>query len=142
MYMNFEMVLFAGVVAMSLYSLRHWFALRNREFDRTANKPPRVASGDSISEADRKRAVMHYRVELMRKENMQMERRQAEERAIHLVEDFSMGESLKLKNAIAAAKQGASSAMISDRYEITENEAELIVSIHGAQSKVVDDTVH
>jgi len=142
MYVNYEMVLFAGVVAVSLYSLRHWFALRNREFDRSAKKSFSATSTDSVSVADRKRAVMHYRVELMRKENKLLERRQAEERAIHLVEDFSIGESLKLKNAVAAAKQGASSEMISDRYEITENEAELIVSIHGTRINVVSDKVH
>jgi len=142
MFVNYEMVLLAGVVAVGLYTLNHWFTLREREFNRSEHKTPNPTPDDSTTMADRKRAILHYRMELMHKENVVIEQRQAEERAINLLEDFTIGESLKLKNAIVAAKQGASSTEICDRYQITEIEAELIVSIHGIQDQLVDNTVH
>jgi len=96
----------------------------------------------SDSNAYRMNAIQEYRVQLLRKECADVKREQAERNAVKIVEMLSDAESTKLELAVLDAKCGATSWQLSEKYEIMDAEAELIISLHGRQCAPTDKTVH
>lgn len=137
MLLQSEFLLIGSAAVALVYGLNTWWAQRQEKVE-----PYQRETRDSVTQDRKEHAVLHYRMELLRTENVAIERRRAEERAINQMEVYSQSESVKLKQAINAAKRGECSAAISERYELTDSDAELIVTIHGQGVRTVDKIIH
>lgn len=76
-------------------------------------------------------AQLYYRVEQLSQDSDAIKSEQSERWASLIQEKLASAESEKLKYAVIAAKEGASSQVIADKYGLFDAEAELIVSVHG-----------
>lgn len=115
-------LLLAGILVLSIYIAEMLLLLRRRHADGEASAPSVFRENRKEPDLKQEIAQLASRVELL------------EQRLATLQAEQADAEQTPYQRAIQMARQGRDASRIAQSCGISQGEAELIVSVHGAQS--------